>query len=141
VTIHDRFDAGRNVQWVVLEGALTDDDLLAYARRSAGSAELPEGHDIVVDLRKTTLSQVTSHTLRRVADLFTRADRTPEACRLALVSGEDAGFGLSRMYQAFRSDSVIEVRVFREMAEACAWLGIEPDPASGRVAPGADEPG
>jgi hypothetical protein len=36
-------------------------------------------------------------------------------------------FGLSRMYQAFRSDSPAEIGVFRELHEARAWLGLPPD--------------
>ena len=124
MTVRERFDAERNVLRVVLEGTVTDEDLLAYAQGSAGSPDVPEGHDVLVDLRGADPASIGSHALRRVADLFTRSDRTPERCRIAMVASHDAGYGLSRMYQAFRSDSPIEVRVFRDMDGAHAWLGL-----------------
>jgi len=43
------------------------------------------------------------------------------------VASNDVAYGLSRMYQAFRSESPLELRVFREMDEAREWLGLPPE--------------
>jgi hypothetical protein len=125
VSVRERFDAEHNVLFVIVDGDVQDEDLLKYAQRSAGNPAMPPEHDVLVDMSATrSLGAVQAETLRRVADLFTRTDAAPEQSRVALVSPHDVGYGLSRMYQAFRSDSPIEVRVFREMREARAWLGL-----------------
>jgi hypothetical protein len=125
--IHDRFDAERNVLFVSFEGLISDEDLVKYAQRIATSPAIPPGHGELVDLRRVEVGEVHSHTLRRIAELFAGADRTPERSRVAIVASDDVAYGLSRMYQAFRSESPLDLRVFRAMNEARAWLGLEPE--------------
>jgi tetrahydromethanopterin S-methyltransferase subunit E len=50
-----------------------------------------------------------------------------ERSRVAMVATTDVHYGLSRMYQAFRSDSPLDLRVFRDMREARTWLGLAPE--------------
>jgi hypothetical protein len=127
MSVHDFFDAERNLLIVTLDGPLQDEDLLKYARRVTESSDIPAGHDELIDLRTAEEPQVSSHTLRRVADMFARTDRTPDRTRVALVAESDVAYGLSRMYQAFRSESPLDLRVFRQMAEARVWLGLDAD--------------
>ncbi len=42
---------------------------------------------------------------------------------LAIVVGSEVAFGFARMYELLTDDH-FQVRVFREYAEACEWLGI-----------------
>ena len=44
--------------------------------------------------------------------------------RLAIVAAEAVVFGMARMYQTRAQDVVPNVRVFRTMEEAGAWLGL-----------------
>jgi hypothetical protein len=44
--------------------------------------------------------------------------------KLALVATNPEFFGLSRMYQTLRSDSPVEVSIFRTREEAETWLGL-----------------
>lgn len=125
--IEDRFDAARNVLFVSFDGPLTDEDLVKYAQRAASNPAIPPAHDELIDLRRVDVASVQSHTLRRIAELFAGGDRTPERSRVALVASDDASYGLSRMYQVFRSRSALDLRVFRDMAEARAWLGLAPE--------------
>lgn len=126
--VRDYFDADRGVLLLTLEGEVSDEDLLKYARRAAGDESLPPGHDILVDARSAIPGgALQGQTLRRVADIFGREDRSPEETRVALVASNDVAYGLSRMYQAFRSESPIQLRVFREMDEARVWLGVPAD--------------
>lgn len=124
MSVRDHFDAEHNLLTVVLEGAIEDEDLLKYARRVTEGADIPSGHDELIDLRTAEEARVSSPTLRRVADLFSGSDRTPERTRVAIVAETDVAYGLSRMYQAFRSESPLDLRVFREMADARAWLEL-----------------
>jgi len=128
VPVRDRFDADANLLVVTLEGAIGDEDLLKYARRVVESAEIPAGHDELIDLRGMEAGgQITTPGLRRVAALFARVDRTPDQTRVAFVASSDVGYGLARMYQAFRSESPLDLRVFRSMREARAWLELPPE--------------
>ena len=127
MAIHSRWDAERNVLFVTFEGSLADEDLVKYAHQATGDANIPSGHDELVDLRGAEEGNVNSHTLQQIADLFTRGDKSPEQSRVAIVAERDIAYGLSRMYQAFRSDSPLDLRVFREMNEARAWLGLDPE--------------
>lgn len=121
----DHFDAERNLLLVVFDGTIADEDLLKYARQAIETSRSSGGHDELIDLRAIEdAGQIESRTLRRVADLFTSSDRTPEQSRVAIVATSDVQYGLARMYQAFRSESPLDLRVFREMEEARAWLGI-----------------
>jgi hypothetical protein len=125
--IAERFDAARNVLFVSFTGPLGDEDLVKYAQRMAGNPAIPPAHDELIDLRRVEEADVQSHTLRRIAELFGGADRNPERSRVALVASDDVSYGLSRMYQAFRSRSPLDLRVFRDMGEARAWLGLGPE--------------
>ena len=46
----------------------------------------------------------------------------PSRSKLALVSSTDLGFGLSRVYEAYREESSTHVQVFRLEDEAESWL-------------------
>ena len=64
--------------------------------------------------------------LKHLAD-FTKSLQ-PQPRRVAIVSGPDLGFGLMRVFQAYRADpDGPDVRVFRDEASARAFL-LHPDP-------------
>jgi hypothetical protein len=65
--------------------------------------------------------QVTSEYIREVA----RSTSYAEGSRRAFVASSDVQFGLSRMFQILSDESPAEVRVFRDLAEARRWLGLD----------------
>jgi len=42
--------------------------------------------------------------------------------RVAILVSEDLSFGVSRIYEAFRHSDLTKINVFRDKAEAIAWL-------------------
>ena len=58
--------------------------------------------------------------VRYVADFTSNLGVQPE--RVALVSAHDPGYGLLRMFQSYRNDQGVEVRVFRNYDEAYNFL-------------------
>ena len=69
----------------------------------------------------------TPEELQRVA-AFTRS-QNPQPEKVAVVSPHDLGYGLMRIFQAYReSDEGTDVRVFREEAPARAFLLSTGDP-------------
>jgi len=126
--VHDRFDAEANLLIVTFEGTLGDEDLLQYVRHALERSEVPPGRNELIDLSRVEAgAEISSQVVRRVADRFNRADRAREGSRVAIIATTDVHYGLSRMYQAFRSEAPVDLRVFRTMDEARAWLGLPPE--------------
>lgn len=122
-----RIDRALGVVFAAAHGVLTDDDLIDFAQKTANDPELRSGLNELIDVRGADLRSVTTRTLRRVAEIFSAFDTGPSRGRVAFVAPADVAFGLSRMYQAYRSDAATEMSVFRAMAEARAWLGLPPE--------------
>lgn len=109
-------------------GQATDEEaLLTYAQCLAGDPDVPPGRDELVDLRAVDGERLTTAGLRRVAQAF-EAHEKGEPARVAIIASSDLAFGLSRMYQAYRSQSSTEIRVFRDLEEACRWLELDAVP-------------
>lgn len=61
-----------------------------------------------------------------VVDLARQSFASGERARMAIVVGSDHDFGMARMLQLRGGDELPhEVSIFRELSEACAWLGVE----------------
>ena len=58
--------------------------------------------------------------LEEIASFASSADAAP--ARVAMLVGQDLSFGVSRMYGAYRENTLTEVKVFRHEPEALAWL-------------------
>lgn len=101
--------------------------LLDYAQRVAADPDVLAGRDELVDLRAVDGARMSSAGLRQLAGVF-EAHEKGEPGRVAIVASSDLAFGLSRMYQAFRSQSMSEIRVFRDLDEACRWLELREPP-------------
>jgi hypothetical protein len=122
-----RYDAVLATVFVSASGAVSDDEMLEFAHRLAGDPGIPPGHRELVDLRALESSDLSSRSLREVAAAFRAHDKSPEHSRVAVVASADWAFGLSRMYQAYRDDSPLSLRVFRDIREARAWLELPED--------------
>lgn len=123
--IQYRYDEVQRLLHTVVSGQVTDEELLSYAAEINGKG-FPTPRLELFDCREATTGALTPDGLRRVAATF-GASEASEPVRAALVAPEDAAFGLSRMYQAYRMDSDVELSVFRDTSEARAWLGVEPE--------------
>jgi hypothetical protein len=122
-----RFDESHRVLCVRLHGEVTDEDLLGYARHVTQDLGLPPQHHELIDLRDISVPRASTPTLRRVAQMFEDAEREPAGVKVGFVATSDAAYGLARMYQALRDRSPVQMRVFRDMAGARAWLGLPPE--------------
>lgn len=125
--IEHEFDANPPLLRVWMSGVVTDQDVLYYAEAITSNPRLDPVYDELIDLRGMETPVATTGTLRRVADMFRKFERQPEAVKVAFIATTDAAFGLARMYQAFRAESAADMRVFREADEARAWLGLGPE--------------
>jgi ATP phosphoribosyltransferase regulatory subunit HisZ len=125
--ISHRFDSSMNVLFVEMRGALSDEELLQYAKTATTDTEIPRFCHELIDLRGAEGQGASTESLRRVAATFQDAEQAPEGVKIALVASSDAAYGIARMYQAFRAGSQAVFHVFRQMDEARAWLGLPPE--------------
>ena len=71
------------------------------------------------DLRKC-LFFLSTDELEALADKSKRLGQ--EYSKVAILVDSDLSFGLSRVYEVFRADKNVESVVFRDKAEAMAWI-------------------
>jgi hypothetical protein len=83
---------------------------------------------VLWDYREGSLQNMTSADLRRIVQRGAPLSESRQGGRTAILCNEDVDFGLSRMFQAFAELHPLpfEIRVFRDAADAYAWLKTEP---------------
>ncbi len=112
-------------------GVLTDDDIFEYQRVYATRNDTI-GYDELADM--THVTEISLPSSERVGDLATEAagkDAVRGSTKLAIVAPGDLAYGLGRMFQTRREldiRSTKTVGVFRTMAEATAFLGLDHAP-------------
>jgi hypothetical protein len=120
---------------------LTDEEVFGYQSTVWSSPEFA-GFDELVDM--SGVERIALPSVSRVRDLafFSAAMDAPDReTKLAIVAPSDMAFGLGRMLEAYRGSvpqSKKKVGVFRTMAEALKFLGLEVDPRGHSEIPAGD---
>lgn len=114
----------------ILEGHLTDDELLSYYKLPLFDSIHPPWLEIV-DGRLISEMGVTVNGQRRLGMLAGSRGEMLRGGRVAMVAGDDLCFGMFRMWEMSRPDLDYELRVFRDFEEGKAWIKLR----------SADEPG
>ena len=111
----------------IIHGRVTDDELLAhYAAPEFQAVQAPWRE--LVDGREITDMAVTPDGQLRLAELASTSMDRLRGGRVAMVASTDLTYGMFRMWQLRRESLEFEVRVFRELGPALAWLE-DPQPA------------
>ena len=116
-------DQTRRLITVTVTGRSTVDELFDFMK--AHWATAGADHGILFDARTMIVDQ----TANDVRVLVSRLEGHHAALQapFAVVVSADHAFGLARMYEALlETIGVSRVRVFRSMADAESWLGIQP---------------
>ena len=128
-------DGERGLVVCAPSGTLTDEDIFGYQREVWSLPEVA-GFDELVDM--TEVEHIALPSPQRVVDLASLSAQMDAdnagggPSRMAIVAPTDIAFGLGRMYQAYREMKSRgvgrDIAVFRTMAEALAFLGVEGGP-------------
>lgn len=113
-------DRQRGIVFSIVEGVVTDKDLIEHEECLRHDPDFEPSFNQLVDCRNITQVKVTSEAIWVLAKMLLYSSGS----RRATVVNSDLLYGLARMYQILR-DNAEEIRVFRDMAEAQRWLGIE----------------
>ena len=117
-------DETRKLVEVVFEGELTESDIADLMDRHLRDprSAFPLG---LFDLCGVTAMSLSSDSVRDAAGrVAEHVNSRLEGGKLAIVAPRDLLFGMARMYEILRSESPVEVRVFRQRDEAESWLGL-----------------
>lgn len=113
-----RIDERTGILHCALQGRMALADFLAVLDVIAPDGVFCCTHRLY-DMRGC-LPDVTTPDVQMVAAESARRDRP--GSRVALVSDADLTYGMPRQYEGFRKDIDSEVRVFRSVGPALAWL-------------------
>ena len=82
--------------------------------------------DCLIDFSILDLTKTSSNDIKMAAAIHKKYDSQIGRCRIAVVFGREADFGLGRMYETFLGSEVLStVRSFRTADEARQWLAEE----------------
>jgi hypothetical protein len=124
------YDFTNGVLRLTMEGASSPADVVAAMQAAIADDARPELRGLLLDARgSTTAAKRSSAEIRLIAEeVARRADDF--GGRLALLANSDVVYGLMRMGEVWvQAEGRVRSRVFRDEAEALAWLA-PPGPAA-----------
>ncbi|MDJ0867222.1 MAG: hypothetical protein QNK03_14015 [Myxococcota bacterium] len=116
-----RIDAEQRLIYTTATGVVTDDDMSSHQAALVADPSFDRTFDQIWDCREVEVLEVSAEGLRRLAS----ARSFDADARRAVVAGTDVVYGMARMFQSLHDEAPEEVRVFRKLEEALAWLGVE----------------
>ena len=122
MTTRYEYDPATRIVRIEISGEVGEGELVDLAQKLASDESFAPGHGELVDLSDVRHTDVSAPVLRQVAGIFASTDRHATRTRVAVCAPADLVFGLSRMYEAFREPSGLQLRVFRTLGEAERWL-------------------
>jgi hypothetical protein len=126
VGIAYRLDPDAGVTFVVLHGAVSEDDMRAHQEQLGADPGWPAGSKQLADLSTAHLPPLGT----RIAEAFEGSEKTA-GLRLAVVATE--AFAHARAFERDVKEvglTEMNVIVFNQVQGACTWLGVEYDHAN-----------
>lgn len=129
MSIAYRIDKERGITFVLSNGLITADALLAHAREITADPDWPPSKRLhLSDLRGATVDvSINTVALAQMAHIFMAHPGKMTRLKVALVA--DKAFGESVFVRHLLSQVGTSVIVFNDLATACTWLGIEVEQA------------
>ena len=115
-------DIAQNLTTNTVRGAVFVEDILSWID------DYCQGKTtrlLLWDFTRSTLTQMTSADLAKIAEDIPSITATRSKCKSALVFSADHDFGMGRMFCAFLEAGTAEHKVFREVQSAKRWLGVK----------------
>ncbi len=107
------------------EGDVAEEDMIKISRAVVQDPEYEAGMNGIVDLRSVSPDlNISADGLRELSEFNRVLSVHHNRTRMAIVADTDLMYGFARMLQTYSDDLPSDYSVFRDMAEACDWLGI-----------------
>ena len=114
-------DSSLGVVFSTMQGVVTAEDIWSQVERLNTDPAFQPSFDHLVDMRGTTRFDVSEKGMHFVSSHSVFNEKS----RRAIVAEKDLDFGMARMYEMLRETKPDQIKVFRDMAEARRWLGLD----------------
>jgi hypothetical protein len=121
--VTQRIDKEAGVVYRTATGHLEMEELVTVVLGAIDHPDYRPGMKSLTDLRGID-HEVTREDIQRLAELLRGRQTEISGGRGAIVVSSDVSFGMARMLEGLTTQVPYELNVFRDIAEACAWLGI-----------------
>ena len=111
-----------SVVFTVLEGHITNEELLDHPQRLSADSNVRPEMNHVIDTRGVTDVSDTALAFRL---LTTRSNLGPRSRRAIVEGNAISPSGYLRMFETLRSPSCADIRIFSTMEDAHGWLELD----------------
>jgi len=119
-------DKARRLARVTLRGQIHADDIIKSFREMLDHPDLTADTNSLWDLSDGSLAQLSRQDVHDVETYMRRFQDVRNGIKSACVCPQDLNYGLARMYEMLSERvTTAQFRVFRNMAEAEAWLASD----------------
>jgi hypothetical protein len=117
-----QIDPERNLVLVEGHGVLTDKDFPKFRAKLFSDPLFQPGMKELADYRSVERHELTTDGFIKFLEQEKDDSASLIDYRIAVVTTSDLHYGFSRMYMSMMEEYLGEMRVFRDMEEAKAWL-------------------
>lgn len=114
-------DAARRIRRQVFKGVITEAVLFAAYNDLVSQPDFDPSMADLADMREVERLDLSTKAVKQLVSLFEAPELQSES-KLAIVAASDHVFGMARMYEILSSNTSEHIQVFRDMAQAEAWL-------------------
>lgn len=117
-----QIDVKHQLVLTTASGTLTDDDVLQFKFRLVRDPDFRPGMSELSDIRNVEKIEVTTIGIRQMVEQDKKDAKFIASHRLAMVASDDVVYGMARMYQTLTESTMDNVKIFRDINEAHAWI-------------------
>ena len=114
-------DKTRRLVLSTAAGPFNDGDAMAHMLSLTSDPDFDPTFRQLYDLREVTSSELSGDEMRAGAMM----NPWNKGARRAFVCDQDVMFGLARMFEMLTDQGGDQIKVFREIPDALAWLGLD----------------
>jgi hypothetical protein len=108
-------------------GVVTGRDIRNVIASYVDNRDAARPHREIFDLREVGSYEINGDDVRMVVEYVRTTGDRFKGGKVAYVANRDMPYGMGRMFSFFAEDLGINIQVFRDLDEACSWLGISSD--------------
>jgi hypothetical protein len=121
-TMDLRFDETKRIAYIKLTGLMSKKIILDAFDATVSDEKYRNGMGRLWDFRDADLSSMDTATIAEMARYSLRFPPGIKDVKVAFVARRELEFGLSRMFEAYSTETETSISVFYTMKDAEAWM-------------------
>lgn len=128
MSVTSEIDADLGLIFTTCSGNVTFDDILEHRASLEKRLEAGPRWRRLIDMRPVTLYEVVPMDISKLAHIAAKARERMGIVKSAVVAEDNLVYGMMRMFEVHLEPGYGSFRIFRNMAQARQWLGVEDAP-------------